>query len=134
MRQPKARRASLQAEGPAAIATMQGRLQASKGNGSREYVRMQGHGQGKRSWIGAPCSDGLVGSKTPVGGGGAEWAKEPTLLLGRTRWSCCSHESVARFKLRSAAERDERLRCAIARCRQRSAPVRENVATQRSNA
>ena len=32
--------------------------------------------------IGAPSNEALVGSKTPAGGGRAERAEEPTLLIG----------------------------------------------------
>ena len=45
-------------------------------------MRMQGHGQGMRARFGTPSNEALVESKTPAGGGRAERAKEPTLLIG----------------------------------------------------
>ena len=53
-----------------------------QGHGSGEYVHMQAHGQGKRARIGTPWNEELVGSKIPAGGGRAERAEEPTLLIG----------------------------------------------------
>ena len=58
-------------------------LRSLKGTEARgQYVGMQGHGQGKRARICAPSNEALVGSKTPAGGGRAERAEEPTLLIG----------------------------------------------------
>ena len=52
-----------------------------QGHGSGQYVGMQGHGQGMRARFGTPCNEELVGSKKPAGGGRAERAEEPTLLI-----------------------------------------------------